>query len=93
MREAVEQGVLKMLSSRASDGCPGWVDSEVIGVVISLRRVHAWSLVIAVKSVVIATIVVVVVLLPLTVDLLMHLEPRGGKGRCLLTPPLGVTMR
>ena len=52
-----------MLSSRASDGCPGWVYSEVIGVVMSLCHVHAWSLVATVVSVVIATIVVVVVLL------------------------------
>ena len=50
---------------RASDGCSGWVDSEIVGVVMSSLSVHAWSLVTTVTSVVIATIVVVVVLLPL----------------------------
>ena len=50
-----------MLNSRASEGCSGWVDSEVVGL---SPRVHAWSLVIVVRSTV-ATIVVIVVLLPL----------------------------
>ena len=54
-----------MLNPEASDGCSGWVVSEVVGESLSLRRVHAWSLTVAVESV-IATIVVVVVLLPLT---------------------------
>ena len=53
-----------LLNPGASEGCSGWVDSEVVGESLSLRRVHAWSLVIVVRSV-IATIVVVVVLLPL----------------------------
>ena len=49
-----------MLNSERSEGCSGWVDSEVVGL-----SVHAWSLVAVVKSVMITTIVVVVVLLPL----------------------------
>ena len=49
-----------MLNSEASEGCSGWGISEVIGVVMSSLSVHAWSLVAMVKSVMIATIVVVV---------------------------------
>ena len=73
----MDVGSATMLSSEASDGCSGWVDSEVIGVVGRRARVHAWSLVAMVKSVVIATIVVVVVLLPLLHHLFlgMTLEP------------------
>ena len=54
--------MLTLLSSKASDGCSKGVESEVV--VLSLCRVHAWSLLSTVKSM-IATIVVVVVLLPL----------------------------
>ena len=54
-------GSATMLNSEGSDGCSGWVDSEVVGLSC---RVHAWSLVSMVRSM-IATIVVVVVLLPL----------------------------
>ena len=46
-------------SEGSSEGCSKWVDSEVVGL-----SVHAWSLTMAVMSVLmIATIVVVVVLL------------------------------
>ena len=62
----VDRGSATMLNSEASDGCSGWVDSEVVGL-----SVHAWSLVAVVKSVVIATIVVVVVLLPLAIFSMM----------------------
>ena len=48
-----------------------------------MSDVHAWSSMTTVTSIVMATIVVVV-LLPLTVHLLMHLEPRQP-ARCLLT--------
>ena len=79
-----DAGSATMLSSESSDGCSGWVVSEVVG--SSLRLVHAWSLVIVVWSVM-ATIVVVVVLLPLMMHLfLVHLEPaelRSSMRLCL----------
>ena len=70
-----------MLNSEGSEGCSGWVDSEVVGL---SRRVHAWSLVIVVESM-IAAIVVIVVLLPLVAHLfLMCLEPRvRNSQRCV----------
>ena len=55
--------LFKVLNSEGSpEGCSGWVDSEVVGL-----SVHAWSLTVVVESVVIATIVVIVVLLPLSI--------------------------
>ena len=64
-------GSATMLNSEGSpEGCSGWVDSEVVG--LSLCRVHAWSLVAAVGSVIVATIVVIVVLLlPLAIFSMM----------------------
>ena len=64
-------GSATMLNSEGSpEGCSGWVDSEVVG--LSLCRVHAWSLVVAVGSVIVATIVVIVVLLlPLAIFSMM----------------------
>ena len=58
-----------MLNAGCSEGCTGWVDSEVVGL-----SVHAWSLVAAVGSVIVATIVVIVVLLPLMLPF-RKLEP------------------
>ena len=49
-------------NSEGSEGCSGWVDSEVVGLSC---RVHAWSLVIVVWSVMATIVVVVVLLLPL----------------------------
>ena len=65
----VDWGSATMLNSKASDGCSKGVDSEVVG--LSLCPVHAWSLVAVVTSM-IATIVVVVVLLPLVLAFLMR---------------------
>ena len=50
-----------MSNAEGSEGSSGWVDSEVVGL---SRRVQSWSLVIVVRSIIVA-IVVIVVLLPL----------------------------